>query len=60
MTKKFNVCITTTFDGCVEIEAETPDEAMKIANQMLWNDEINTLEFEFDTQIHYAEEVANA
>ena len=55
--KKYMVSITTTFDGQVEIEAETADEAMEIARAMLWEGEINTLEFEPDTEVHYAEEV---
>jgi hypothetical protein len=57
MMTKYMVGITTTFDGMVEIEAETADQAMEIANNMLWEGEINTLEFEPDTQVHYAEEV---
>jgi len=55
--KKYMVSITTTFDGQVEIEAETADQAMEKARAMLWEGEINTLEFEPDTEVHYAEEI---
>lgn len=56
--KKFNVLVTTTFDGYVEIEAGTAEEAMEKAKQMVWDGEINAVdEFEPFTEIQFAEEV---
>jgi hypothetical protein len=55
--KKFNVSITTTLDGFAEIEANTAEEAMEKARAMLWEGEINTIEFEPFTEVHYAEQV---
>jgi hypothetical protein len=54
--KTFNVSITTTLDGFAEIQANTAEEAMEIARQMLWDGDISTLEFEPFTEVHYAEE----
>lgn len=55
--KKYMVGITTTFDGYVEVDAETVEDALKLAREMVSNGEVNTLEFEFETDVHYAEEV---
>lgn len=57
--KKYMVGITTTFDGSIEIDAETVEEAIKIARELVSKGEINTLEFEFETDVHYAEEVGD-
>ena len=54
---KYMVGITTTFDGQVEVEADSVEEAIKIAEQMVEDGEFNALDFEPDTQVHYAEEV---
>jgi hypothetical protein len=59
--KKFSVCVGTTFDGYVEIEASSQEEAIELVREKLWNREINPVE-EFDpwTEVHFAEEVENA
>jgi len=57
MMKKFNVLITTSFDGYVDIEAETADEAIEKARAMVESGEFNALDFEPFTEIPFAEEV---
>jgi hypothetical protein len=58
--KKFSVLITTSFDGYVDIEASTTKEAIDKAWAMVESGEINALDFEPFTEIHYAEEIKNA
>ena len=59
--KKYSVLVTTTFDGYVEIEAGTAEEAMDIARKMVWDGEINAVdEFEPFTEIPFAEEIKDA
>jgi hypothetical protein len=55
--KKFSVLITTSFDGYVDIEASTTKEAIDKAWAMVESGEINALDFEPFTEIHYAEEI---
>lgn len=55
--KTYTVGITTTFDGSVEIEADSVEDAIEKARELLWHGQINTLEFEPFTEVHYAEEV---
>jgi len=58
--KKFSVLITTSFDGYVDIEAGTAEEAMEKAREMVENGEFNALDFEPFTEIPFAEEIKNA
>jgi hypothetical protein len=55
--KKFSVLITTSFDGYVDIEAGTAEEAMEKAREMVENGEFNALDFEPFTEIPFAEEI---
>lgn len=59
--KKFNVCVTVTYDGYVEVDASSYDEAIDKAWRMVKRKEINPIQ-EFDpyTEIAYAEEVQDA
>jgi hypothetical protein len=58
---KFSVCVSTTFDGYVEVDAPSCDEAISKAREMVWNGEINPVsEFEPFTEIMFAEEIQNA
>ena len=57
MMKKFNVLITTSFDGYIDVEAETADEAIEKAREMVESGEFNALDFEPFTEIPFAEEV---
>ena len=58
--KKFSVLITTSFDGYVDIEAGTAEEAIDKAWAMVESGEINALDFEPFTEIYFAEEIKNA
>lgn len=60
MKKLFNVSITTTYDGHVEVEASSEEEAMELAMEMVGKGEIDTHEFDSETDAHYAEEIENA
>jgi hypothetical protein len=55
--KKFSVLITTTFDGYVDIEAHTAEEARAKAMEMVESGEFNALEFEPFTEVPFAEEI---
>lgn len=55
--KKFSVLITTTFDGYVDIEAHTAEEARAKAMEMVESGEFNALDFEPFTEIPFAEEI---
>jgi hypothetical protein len=58
---KFSVLVSTTFDGYVEVDASSCDEAISKAREMVWNGEINPVsEFEPFTEVLYAEEIENA
>ena len=59
--KKFSVCVSTTFDGYVEVDASSKEEAIDRAWEMLKKGEINPIQ-DFDpyTDIPYAEENENA
>ena len=58
---KFNVLVTTTFDGYVEIDASSREEAMSMAREMVWSGEINCVDqFEPFTEVMFAEEIENA
>jgi hypothetical protein len=57
--KKFSVLITTSFDGYVDIEAGTAEEAMEKAREMVENGEFNALDFEPFTEIPFAEEICD-
>jgi hypothetical protein len=57
--KKFSVLITTSFDGYVDIEASTAEEAIEMAREMVENGEFNALDFEPFTEIPFAEEVCD-
>ena len=58
--KKFNVSVTVTYDGSVEVDASSKDEAMDKAWRMVKRKEIDPIQ-EFDpyTEIAYAEEIPN-
>ena len=58
--KKFSVLVITSFDGYVDIEASTAEEAIEKAEKMVASGEINTLDFEPFTEIPFAEEIKNA
>jgi hypothetical protein len=58
--KKFSVLVTTTFDGYVDVEANTKEEAIEQVWQMIRLGEINTLDFEPYTDIPYADEVGHS
>lgn len=55
--KKFSVLVTTTFDGYVEIDADTAEEAKAKAMDMVAKGEIITLDFEPFTEVPFAEEI---
>lgn len=55
--KKFSVLITTSFDGYVDVEAESQEEAMQKAWDMVESGEFNALDFEPFTEIPFAEEI---
>lgn len=55
--KKFSVLITTTFDGYVEIDAHTAEDARAKAMEMVESGEFNALDFEPFTEIPFAEEI---
>jgi hypothetical protein len=59
--KKFNVCVSVTYDGYVEVDASSKDEAIDKAWRMVKRKEIDPIQ-EFDpyTEIAYAEEIQNA
>jgi hypothetical protein len=58
--KKFSVLVSTTFDGYVEVDASSSDEAIKEAWKMVWNGEINPVhDFDPFTEILFAEEIEN-
>ena len=50
-------CALPIFDGYVDIEAETADEAIEKARAMVESGEFNALDFEPFTEIPFAEEV---
>lgn len=59
--KKFSVCVSTTFDGYVEIDASSPEEAIVKAWGMIHEQKINPMrDFDPYTEIPYAEEIKNA
>ena len=59
--KKFNVCVSTTFDGYVEVDASSHEEAMDKVRDMVWNQEVNPVrDFDPFTEVMFAEEVENA
>jgi hypothetical protein len=59
--KKFSVLVSTTFDGYVEIDASSHDEAIEKARKMVWNAEINPVaDFDPFTEVLFAEEIENA
>jgi|LakMenEpi03Aug12_release.lakeMendotaPanAssembly.Ray.scaffolds.fasta_scaffold4774877_1 hypothetical protein len=58
---KFSVLVSTTFDGYVEVDASSNDEAIEKARKMVWNGEINPVhDFDPFTEVLYAEEIENA
>lgn len=54
--KKFSVLITTSFDGYVDVEAESQEEAIQKAWGMVESGEFNALDCEPFTEIPFAEE----
>ena len=59
--KKFSVCVSTTFDGYVEVDASSHDEAIEKAREMVWNGAINPVaDFDPYTEVLFADEVENA
>lgn len=54
MKKLFNVSVTTTYDGHVEVEASSEEEAMELAMEMVCKGEVDTLDFACATDAHYA------
>jgi hypothetical protein len=59
--KKFSVLISTTFDGYVEVDASSHDEAIEVAREMFELGIVSPVaDFDPFTEIHYAEEVENA
>ena len=40
--KTFQVLITTTFNDVLDVEAESENEALQIAEQMVWDGEFDT------------------
>jgi len=59
--KTFSVCVSTTFDGYVEVNASSQEEAMSLVREMVWSGEVNCVsEFEPFTEVHFAEEIENA
>lgn len=48
--KTFQVLITTTFNDVLEIEAESENKAMEIAEQMVWDGEFDTATGEPSTE----------
>jgi hypothetical protein len=58
--KKFSVLVSTTYDGYVEVDASSHDEAIELARTMVWNQEINPVrDFDPFTEILFADEVEN-
>ena len=59
--KKFSVLVSTTFDGYVEVDASSNDEAIKEAWKMFELGVISPVaDFEPFTEVLYAEEIENA
>ena len=58
---KFSVCVSTTFDGQVEVDASSCDEAIKEVREMLDLGIVSPVaDFDPYTEVLYAEEVENA
>jgi len=58
---KFSVLVSTTFDGYVEVDASSKDEAIDKAWEMVKKREITpVVDFDPFTDIPYAEEIENA
>jgi hypothetical protein len=56
--KKYSVCVSTTFDGYVEVDALSHDEAIEKAREMVWNGHINPVaDFDPYTEVLFADEV---
>ena len=57
---KFSVCVSTTFDGYVEVDASSKDAAIEEVWEMIRKGHLNCVtEFDPYTEIPYAEEVKN-
>jgi hypothetical protein len=58
---KFSVCVSTTFDGYVEVDASSQEEAIEEVWKMISLGEVSPVaDFEPFTEIAYAEEIENA
>jgi NADPH:quinone reductase-like Zn-dependent oxidoreductase len=56
--KKYSVLVTTTFDGYVEIEASTAEEAIEEVWKMISLGEVTPVaDFEPFTEVPFAEEI---
>jgi NADPH:quinone reductase-like Zn-dependent oxidoreductase len=59
--KKFSVCVSTTFDGYVEVDASSKEEAIEEVWKMFELGIVSPVaDFDPFTEIHYAEEIENA
>ena len=59
--KKFSVCVSTTFDGYVEVDASSQEEAMKEVREMLDLGIVSPVaDFDPYTEVMFAEEIENA
>ena len=59
--KKFSVCVSTTFDGYVEVDASSHDEAIEKAREMLDLGIVSPVaDFDPYTEVMFAEEIENA
>ena len=58
--KKFSVLVSTTFDGYVEIDASSVDEAIEKARTMVFYNELDPVQaFDPFTEVLFAEEIAD-
>jgi hypothetical protein len=58
---KFSVCVSTTFDGYVEVDASSQEEAMKEVREMLDLGIVSPVaDFDPYTEVMFAEEIENA
>ena len=59
--KKFSVLVSTTFDGYVEVDASSHDEAIKEVREMLDLGIVSPVaDFDPYTEVMFAEEIENA
>ena len=58
---KFSVCVSTTFDGYVEVDASSCDEAIEEVNQLVSLGIVSPVaDFDPYTEVMFAEEIQNA